>query len=200
MKDIKTKSAQYLLKWAPTPQTIVGYGTNLVSKALEKVSRGKLGKEQVQALVQASWQSVRIQEGRESILLEIQHIQNAIEESNRFIHDVEKRMASYLEQIPYSRFILSIKGISNNTAAGISGEVGDFSKFKTVEEIKKMAGLDLFEISSGKHKGRCRITKRGRSLLRKVLFFAAINVVRKGGILHKQYESYLERGMVKRRP
>jgi|TARA_B100001971_G_scaffold208485_1_gene230390 transposase len=197
MKDIKTKSAQYLLKWAPTPQAIMGYGTNLVSKALKKVSRGKLGKERAQALVQASWQPVGIHEGRESILLEVQHIQNAIEESNRFIHDVEKKMASYLEQIPYSRFILSIKGISNITAAGLIGEVGDFSKFKTVEEIKKLAGLDLFEISSGKHKGRCRITKRGRSLLRKILFFAAINVVRKGGILHKQYESYLERGMVK---
>ena len=197
MKDIKTKSAQYLLKWAPTPQAIIEYGTNLVSKALKKVSRGKLGKERAKALVEASWQSVGICEGRESILLEIQHIQNAIEETNRFISDVEKRMASYLKQIPYSRFILSIKGISDITAAGLIGEVGDFRKFKRVEEIKKLAGLNLFEISSGKHKGNCRISKRGRSLMRKLLFFAAINIVRKGGILHKQYQSYLQRGMVK---
>lgn len=197
MKDIKTKSAQYLLKWAPTPQEIIKYGTNLVSKSLKKVSRGRLGKERAKALVQASWQSVGVREGRESILLEIQHIQNSIEETNRFISDVEKRMASYLKQIPYSRFILSIKGISDVTAAGLIGEVGDFSKFKTIKEIHKLAGLDLFEISSGKQKGRCRITKRGRSLLRKILFFASINVVRKGGILHKQYESCLERGMVK---
>ena len=197
MKDIKTKSAQYLLKWAPTPQAIIEYGTNLVSKALKKVSRGKLGKERAEALIQASWRSVGICEGRESILLEIQHIQNAIEETNRFISDVEKRMASYLKQIPYSRFILSIKGISDVTAAGLIGEVGDFRKFKRVEEIKKLAGLNLFEISSGKHKGNCRISKRGRSLMRKLLFFAAINIVRKGGILHKQYQSYLQRGMVK---
>ena len=33
--------------------------------------------------------------------------------------------------------------------------------------------------------------------MRKLLFFAAINIVRKGGILHKQYQSYLQRGMVK---
>lgn len=197
MKDIKTKSAQYLLKWAPTPQAIIEYGSNLVSKALKKVSRGQLGKDRAQVLVQASWESVGIREGRESLLLEIQHIQNAIEETNHFISDVEKRMASYLKQIPYSRFILSIKGISDVTAAGLIGEVGDFSKFKTTKEIKKLAGLDLFEISSGKHKGRCRITKRGRSLLRKILFFAALNVVRKGGILHKQYQSCLQRGMVK---
>lgn len=197
MQDIKTKSAQYLLKWAPTPQGIIEYGTEMVSKALKKVSRGKLGKERAQALVEASWQSVGIREGRQSILLEIEHTQNTIEETNRFISDVEKSMASYLKQIPYSPFILSIKGISNVTAAGLIGEVGDFSKFQTIKEIKKLAGLDLFEISSGKHKGRCRITKRGRSLLRKILYFASINVVRKGGILHKKYQSYLERGMVK---
>ncbi len=197
MKDIKTKSAQYLLKWAPTPQAIIQYGANLVSKALKKVSYGQLGKDRAEALVQASWQSVGIREGRESVLFEIQHIQNIIEENNRFISDVEKRMSSCLKQIPYSRFILSIKGIRDVTAAGLIGEVGDFSKFKTIKEITKLAGLDLFEISSGKHKGRCRISKRGRSLLRKILYFAAINVVRKGGILHKQYQGYLKRGMVK---
>jgi len=197
MKDIKTKSAQYLLRWVPTPQAIIEKGTDLISNALKKVSRGRLGKERAKALVQASWQSVGISEGRESILFEIQHIQNSIEEINRFISDIEKRMSSYLKQIPYSRFILSIKGISDVTTAGLIGEVGDFSKFKTIKEINKLAGLDLFEISSGKQKGNCRISKRGRSLLRKILFFASLNAVRKGGILHKQYESYLERGMVK---
>ncbi len=33
--------------------------------------------------------------------------------------------------------------------------------------------------------------------MRKLLFFAAINVVRKGGILHEYYQGCLERGMVK---
>jgi transposase len=61
----------------------------------------------------------------------------------------------------------------------------------------KLAGLDLFEISSGKHKGQKRISKRGRSLMRKLLFFAAINTVRKGGIMHGQYHQYLQNGMKK---
>ncbi len=60
-----------------------------------------------------------------------------------------------------------------------------------------MAGLDLFEISSGKHKGARRISKRGRPLLRKLLFFAAINTVRKGGVMHLTYQRYLQRGMPK---
>ena len=106
-------------------------------------------------------------------------------------------MSSYLKQIPYSRFILSMKGIGEITVAGLIGEVGDFSKFNTISEITKLAGLDLFEISSGKHKGNRRISKRGRPLMRKLLYFAALNVVRKGGIMHEQYQRYLKRGMLK---
>ena len=106
-------------------------------------------------------------------------------------------MGYYLEQIPYSRSILSIKGIGNVTVAGLIGEVGDFKKFHTIAEIMKLAGLDLYEISSGKHKGQRRISKRGRPLMRKLLFFASINVVRANGIMHGEYRQMLNRGMPK---
>ena len=71
---------------------------------------------------------------------------------------------------PYKNSILSLKGIGEITAAGLIGEVGDFAKFKTISEITKLAGLDLFEVSSGKHKGQQHISKRGRPLMRKLLF------------------------------
>jgi transposase len=59
---------------------------------------------------------------------------------------------------------LSIKGLGTVSLAGLIGKVGDFSKFSTQSEIMKLAGLDLYEISSGKRKGQRRISKRGRSL------------------------------------
>ena len=114
-----------------------------------------------------------------------------------FTEDLEKVMAYYLEQIPCSGSILSIKGIKEVTAAGLIGEVGDFRKFRTLSEIMKLAGLDLYEISSGKHQGNRRISKRGRSLMRKLLYFAALNTVRRGGIMHSKYHQHLERGMPK---
>ncbi len=70
--------------------------------------------------------------------------------------------------------ILSLKGIGTVTAAGLIGEVGDFSKFATISEVMKLAGLDLYEVSSGKHRGKLRISKRGRPLMRKLLYFAAL--------------------------
>jgi len=76
-------------------------------------------------------------------------------------------------------------------------EVADFKKFDTISEIMKLAGFDLYEISSGKHKGMRRISKRGRPLMRKLLFFAAINTVKSKGIMHEPYQKMQGRGMPK---
>jgi transposase len=83
------------------------------------------------------------------------------------------------------------------TVGGLIGEVGDFTKFRTQSEIMKLAGLDLYEISSGKRKGQRRISKRGRSLLRKILYYAAISTIRKNGIMCTQYANLIGRGMVR---
>lgn len=197
MKDMSIKSTQYLLKSHPKPEDIVEKGIESLTQILKKVSRGRLGKERAEALYHAARESMGIKEGQESIILEIKEIISAIEGINRFVAELENHMSNYLKQVPYSKSILSLKGIGDITAAGLIGEMGDFRKFMTISEVIKHAGLDLFEISSGKHKGKRRISKRGRPLLRKLLFFASINVVRKGGILHQQYQLHLQKGMPK---
>jgi len=197
MKDMTIKSTQYLLKNYPMPQDIVQQGVDGLTHILKKVSRGRLGQERAEALYQAAKESVGIAEGRESIVFELKESISSIERIERFVKELEKHMGKHLKDVPYSRFILSMKGIGEITTAGLIGEMGDFRKYSTISEVIKHAGLDLFEISSGKHKGKRRISKRGRPLLRKLLFFASINVVRQGGILHKQYQHHLEKGMPK---
>ncbi len=196
-KDVKTKSARYILKHRPTPEDIVKYKIKDLAVTLRKVSRGRLGEERARELYAAAKTSVGIKEGRRSILFEIREILSTIEATERFIAEAEKEMSHHLKDIPYSRFVLSIKGIGEITAAGLIGEVGDFREYKTIPEVLKLAGFDLFEISSGKHKGQRRISKRGRSLMRKLLYFVAINSVRKEGIMHEYYHRCLERGMLK---
>jgi len=197
IKNVKTKTVQYILKSYPTPEQIVECGIEKMTDTLKKVSRGKFGKERVKTLYEAAGTSCGIKEGQKGILLEINEILASIEACNRFVEETEKEMSVCLKEIPYSSYILSIKGIGEITAAGVIGEVGDFSKFDTISEMEKLAGLDLFEISSGRQKGRRHISKRGRPLLRKLLYFASINVVRKGGILHDWYQAALKRGMPK---
>ena len=104
-------------------------------------------------------------------------------------------MEGTLSDISCSIKLLSIKGLGIVSVAGIIGEVGDFMKFGTQSEIMKLAGLDLYEISSGKRKGERRISKRGRSLLRKILYYAAIQTIRKNGIMCEYYVNLTSRGM-----
>jgi transposase len=197
MKNVKTKSAMYILEHCPTPEDIIKYTLKNLTVTLRKVSRGKINEERARALYTAAKTSVGIKEGRKSILFEIKEILSMIKTTEHFIAEVEKEISHHLKDIPYSKFIISMKGIGEITVAGLIGEVGDFREYKTISEILKLGGLDLFEISSGKHKGQRRISKRGRPLMRKLLFFAAINVVRKEGIMHEYYQGCLERGMLK---
>lgn len=197
MKDVKILTARYILAQYPLPKDIVAYGLDNLTHMFRTVSRGILKDERAKALYEAAKASVGVTEGMTSIIREIREILVAMDAAESFTKSLEKEMAHYLKQIPYSISILSIKGIKEVTAAGLIGEVGDFRKFQTLSEILKLAGLDLYEISSGKHQGKRSISKRGRSLLRKLLYFAALNTVRRGGIMYYKYQQYLQRGMPK---
>ena len=192
-----TKTGMYLIKHYADPESIVSIGIDTLCNIVRKISRGKLGIDRAEKLYNAAKESIGITEGKESIVLETSHLVSNIETENRYINGLEEQLVVYLNQIPYSHTILSIKGIGNITVGGLIGEVGDFWKFKTISEVMKLAGLDLFEVSSGKHKGKHRISKRGRALMRKFLFFAAINSVKSHGIMHTQYQKMLNNGTPK---
>jgi len=192
-----TKTGMYLLKHYADPERIVTFGLEALEGVVRQVSRGRYSRDRTAALYAAAEDTVGLTEGKESILFEITHLVANIEHESAYIEDLEEQMANYLSQIPYSRSILSLKGIGNITVAGLVGEVGDFRKFKTISEITKLAGLDLFEVSSGKHKGLRRISKRGRALMRKLLFFAALNTVKSHGIMHAKYQKMLDNGTSK---
>lgn len=197
MKNVSTKTAVYLLKNHPSPEHILALGFEPLAAQIKAISRGKIARQKAEQLFQAAGVSVGTQEGKASILLEIEHLVCQIESGTSFIRGLEKEMAKHLEEIPYSKSILSFKGMGKVITAGLIGEVGDFKKFRTISEITKLAGLDLFEISSGKHKGQRRISKRGRPLMRKLLFFAALNMVRANGTMHEPYVRRLQAGMPK---
>jgi len=197
IKNVRTVTAKYLLKNYPTPQSLVAYGFDNLAALIKKLSRKRLREDCAKALYEAAKESIGVVEGQASIILEIHAILAALEASEGFTEELEKEMSHHLKQIPYSHCLLSIKGIGEVTAAGLIGEVGDFRKFTTLGEIMKLAGLDLFEVSSGKHQGTRRISKRGRPLMRKLLYYAAMNMVRRGCIMERQYQQYLDRGMLK---
>jgi len=196
-KDIKVKTAQHILTRYTTPERIGSLNQGELGEEMRKQSMGKFGVEQAELLIRLARDTIGIQEGIAGLVLDIRHILMQLEGLHGFVAEIEAEMEKALERIPYSTRILSMKGLGVVTVAGLIGEVGDFTKFSTQSEVMKLAGLDLYEISSGKRKGQRRISKRGRSLLRKILYNAAISTIRKNGIMALQYANLIGRGRVR---
>jgi transposase len=195
--DVTVKTARHLLKNYTTPERIGKLNKDSLGEEIRKRSMGKFGVQQAELLIKLARDTVGIKEGVAGIVLDIQHILVQLQVVNGFIEEIETEMAKTLERIPCSARILSMKGLGVVTVGGLIGEVGDFTKFRTQSEIMKLAGLDLYEISSGKRKGQRRISKRGRSLLRKILYNAAVGTIRKNGIMCGYYARLIGRGMVR---
>jgi transposase len=195
IKNIKCRTPLYLLKKYPTPEAISVLETHVLGEEMRKKSRGKFREHHADMLINFARNTIGIREGVSGLSMDIRHILVQLEMLKNLIAEIEGEMEIALGRIPYSSKLLSIKGFGVVSVAGIIGEIGDFKKFKTQPEIMKLAGLDLYEISSGKMKGQRRISKRGRSLLRKILYYAAIQTIRKNGILHDYYTRLTDRGM-----
>jgi len=199
IKNHLSKTALYLLQHYPLPDQLTELTIEELSALVKKKSRGKYSSEKASQLLNAAQNTVGIKEGTSVFALEIGKLIQSIIDIQDYISDLEKQIHKHLQKVPFSRSIMSIRGIGKVTTAIIIGETGGFDGFTHAKEIEKLAGLNLYEISSGKHKGQLRISKRGRSLLRKAFYFAAINVVREHGVYHDKYQTYLERGMPKKK-
>ena len=78
--------------------------------------------------------------------------------------------------------------VGTTTACVLRVTVGNPQDFHCGQAYRKAMGLNLKEHSSGKHQGKLRITKRGPSLARRWLFFAALRIVQKSPV-RRWYEA-----------
>ena len=196
--DLLGKSSLYLILHYPTPEELLKLGEDRLTKELHKVSRGKIGQEKAQLLLAKAKVSPFLKEAMASRKLSLKLTLRSISILKEQIADVEKELTDKLKLISYSKYLLSIKGIGVITLACILGETGDLKDYRVAEEVIKLAGLNLYEVSSGTHKGRKRITKRGRALLRKLLYLAVLRLIHKDGLFYPYYQHLLqERKMIK---
>ena len=94
-------------------------------------------------------------------------------------------------QIPNADKMLSVNGIGLVTVAGFISEVGDISRFKNPKQIQKYAGFELVENSSGKHKGRTTISKRGRKIIYQVVL-PLIRINQEFGSIYDYYRKRIK--------
>lgn len=79
------------------------------------------------------------------------------------------------------------RAIGTPTACVLWVSLGDPSNYHCGEAYRKAMGLNLKERSSGKHRGRLKITKRGPGIVRRWLYMAAWRMVKEADV-KKWYE------------
>jgi transposase len=160
-----------------------------------------VGAKRAAKLVEAAKGSIGIKEGLRMAQKELRAIMQQYDLYMEQLSEVEADMEELALQVPGVNEMLTIKGVGITTAAGFIAEVGDISRFSHPNQIQKLAGLNLVESSSGKHKGQTTISKRGRSRLRSILFKVIMPLVAKNDefkALHKHYTTRRENPLKKK--
>ena len=185
--DVTSKTVRYLLSNYPRPTDLLKISLEELTKQLKKVSRGQARKEKLEQLYRAAFNSVGITQGDEQLELILAPYLSRVDELTLYKCKLKKVIAGIIERLPETKYLLSLKGMGVITVATMLGETGDLRLYNNAWEVIKLAGLNLYRLSSGKYQGQVKITKRGRPLLRWVLFFAALRQARLGMPLYKFY-------------
>lgn len=165
-----------VLEVAATPMDILALPLTELETAVRVGSRGQLGIERAQAIREAAGRTIGSTDGLAAHRFAIGQLVDEMKHARKQCLAVEREMKDALSQVPYAPLVLTIPRLGVITLATLLGEFGDLRDFDRAEKLIKHAGLDLVESSSGKHKGRRYISRRGRAYARQMLFLAALRV------------------------
>lgn len=190
--DILSKASLYLLSHFPLPEDIEKLGLKRLFKIVKRVSRGKIKDEKILLLYQKATNSIGVKEGSQTakILLGeiLKDIIRLLERKNR----LKQIMKELLFQTGYQDYLLSIPGVGIVAGSLFLGEIGNPENYRKANQIEKLAGLNLVEISSGERKGEKKISKRGRSNLRYVGYLVANVAISKNAEIKTLYQYKLK--------
>jgi len=176
-KDVKGKGAIATLRLFPTPVDLRLIEAEDIVKGWRTLMKRQPGLKKAQKLIQLAKNSVGTTQALDAYKLQLEQLLEEFDLATIQLEKVEEEATDALKNITFTNKILGIKGITENTLAGILGETGDLSKFAHGNSLLRHGGLNLAEASSGKWKGQIVISKRGRSRLRRYLFLATMSLV-----------------------
>jgi len=182
-----------VLRTFPTPQDLLDATKTKVLRVLKSASRGHLGAETYDKLVEAARATLGLPGAQARLKQEILLTLERIALFERQIKALEAELVAALQAVPETPYLLSIPKIAPVTAAIFLGSIGDPRAYESGAQILRVAGLSLVERSSGVLRGTKRISKRGRPLLRQAAYMFAVRSITKGSLFRAEYEALCQR-------
>lgn len=192
-KDVLGKGARYILSHYPFPEDILSVDEQTLCQGLKEATHNRVGQKRAQKLREASMTSIGVREGLRGARIQIAHLVEEQELLQQQLGRTEALMASQLEQAGLDEYLTSIPGVGIITAAAFLAEIGNPDRYDNYKQIQKKAGLNLKENSSGQHKGKTTISKRGRPTLRQLMYQLAFVAVARNREMKAFYEQLIHR-------
>ena len=191
-KNFSAESGLTVLESAPLPQDVLRLGPEGVNQLWRDKKLRAVGMKRALTLVEAAHNSIGLP-GGSCARMELQLLLEDFRTKQSQLEKITEVLEEETLRVPYADKLLAIKGVGLITVAGFLAEVGDIRRFDSPKQIQKLAGLEVKENSSGKHRGRSSISKRGRKRLRKILFQVMLPMIQNNAEFGEIYQYFTTR-------
>ena len=173
------KAAVYLLQNHPFPTDVLALSVEQLTVELRAASNCRVGLKRAMRIQEAARESIGVKEGLTAARIRLRQHLEEVAFWHSQMAETEAAMAKGLQETGLAPYLLSVPGVGVVTAAGLLGEAGDLERYEDWRQLRKLAGYNLAENSSGQQHSKTHITKRGRPGLRSLLYQAALSLVAK---------------------
>ena len=186
--SVKSQGLCAVLERCPFPVDALSLGVDELYELIGKASRRrKVAREKAEQVIDAAKTSIGIKElGSGDRFRVSMHLQE-VRRTETQLQEIECEMGRLLKSLPIADYLMSIRGVGLLSTAQFLGELGDPKNFTNPKQIIKYAGYDPVENDSGLRTTRKRISKKGRWLLRKTLYFMSIQSVKNNVYFNDYY-------------
>ena len=170
--DVTCPTSLELLKIYAFPSDITSAPRDKLLKDIRMASNGREGTRLMEKLISAASRSIGVKEGLRAVRLRMLSLIDELYYYEDKKADVEAKLEAVMDTLQLGKVLQSMLGVGPIISAAFMGEVGDISRFTNWKQVRSLAGLNLVENSSGQHKGKTKVSKRGRPYLRHMLYMA----------------------------
>lgn len=108
----------------------------------------------------------------------VTHWANVLLELVQLKKEVQSRLIEQAQELKEFNVYVSYPGIGELSAALLIAELGDLTRFKTAKQLNAYVGIDIHRYQSGNSGTYDRISKRGNTAARKLLYITITNMIR----------------------
>lgn len=169
VSTLHLSSIYAILKEFPGATYVADAHLTKLTNILEKESKGQFGRDKAIQIRELAKNSIASDKPSKSF--ELKNTIRNISGLDKEIKEIDAQIKEFMDLIDTP--ILSIPGISINSAASIIAEIGDFNKFESADKILAYAGMTATVYESGQLvSNHSKNEKRGSKYLRYALFYA----------------------------